>query len=66
MTKERRFYTNVLLDYTCIEIFDSDNILNFFEVDEDIINEKFENLNQSEILYYNFQKGMKFLFHKEK
>jgi hypothetical protein len=47
LTKERRFYTNESLDYTCIEIFDSDGILNFFEIDEDIINEKLENLKQS-------------------
>ena len=66
LTKERRFYTNVLLDYTCNEIFDSDNILNFFEVDEDIINEKFENLNQSEIFILQFPKGDEISFSQGK
>ena len=66
LTKERRFYTNPTLDYTCIEILDSDNILNFFEIDEDIINEKFENLKESEIFILQFPKGDEISFSQGK
>jgi hypothetical protein len=66
LTKERRFYTNESLDYICIEIFDSDGILNFFEIDEDIINEKLENLKQSEIFILQFPKGDEISFSQGK
>jgi len=57
LTKERRFYTNKELDYTCIEIFESDNIDNFFEIDENIINEDYESLKNSEIFILQYPKG---------
>ena len=34
ITKERRFFTNKDLDYTCIEIFETDKILNYFEIND--------------------------------
>ena len=34
ITKNRRIFTNKNLDYTCIEILDSDNINNFFRIDK--------------------------------
>ena len=34
ITKNRRTFTNKNLDYTCIEILDSDNINNFFKIDK--------------------------------
>jgi len=57
LTKERRFYTNKELDYTCIEIFESDNIANFFEIDENIINEDYTALKNSEIFILQYPKG---------
>jgi hypothetical protein len=57
LTKERRFYTNKEMDYTCIEIFESDNIDNFFEIDENIINEDYESLKNSEIFILQYPKG---------
>ena len=32
ITEKRRVFTNTELDYTCIEILDSDNINNFFKI----------------------------------
>ena len=34
ITKNRRKFTNKKLDYTCIEILDTDNIKNFFDIEE--------------------------------
>ena len=38
ITKNRRAFTNPELDYTCIEIFDTDNINKFFSIDKTIFN----------------------------
>ena len=37
--EKRKAYTNKELDYTCIELFKSDNIKNFFKIDPKIIND---------------------------
>ena len=57
LTKDRRVYTNAKLDYTCIEIFDSDNISNFFEIDENIIEENLDSLKNSEIFILQYPLG---------
>ena len=57
LTKDRRAYTNAKLDYTCIEIFDSDNITNFFEIDENIIKEDLNSLKNSEIFILQYPLG---------
>ena len=36
ITSNRFKYTNVKLDYTCIEIFDNEDYNNFFEIDDNI------------------------------
>ena len=36
ITNNRKVFTNEILDYTCIEIFDSDNIKKFFRIDDNI------------------------------
>ena len=36
INKNRKVFTNKDLDYTCIEIFDEDNIKQYFEIDENI------------------------------
>ena len=37
LTSNRKIFTNEKLDYTCIEIFDSDGINNFFKIEQHII-----------------------------
>lgn len=34
ITKNRRKFTNILFDYTCIEIFDEDDIQKFFKIEK--------------------------------
>ena len=46
ITKDRRAYTKEELNYTCIEIFDTDNINNFFSIDKTIFNNKDALLNK--------------------
>ena len=41
ITDKRRVYTNKVLDYTCIELFESDGIKDYFEIDPNI--EKYNN-----------------------
>ena len=38
MIENRRAFTDEKLDYTCIELFESDGILNFFRIDTDLLN----------------------------
>ena len=40
ITENRKIFTNKDLDYTCIEIFDTDKINKFFKFDENILNDK--------------------------
>ena len=40
ITEKRNVFTDKTLDYTCVEIFEEDGINNFFEIDEDVINNK--------------------------
>jgi hypothetical protein len=40
ITPNRKVFTNKELDYTCIEIFDRDEIRNFFRIDEIVFNNK--------------------------
>ena len=37
ITGNRKAFTSKELDYTCIEIFDSDNIKKFFKINENVI-----------------------------
>ena len=61
ITKERMTFTNKELDYTCIEILDSDKIKKFFSVDDAIFNEK-NSLIDKEIFALQYPKG-NFRFH---
>ena len=50
MIEKRDIFTNEILDYTCIEIFEEDGIKNdFFNIDIDVINNK-NSLKGEEIL----------------
>ena len=61
ITKDRRAFTNEELDYTCIEIFDTDNINNFFNIDKTIFNNKDVLLNK-EIFILQYPGGGEFAF----
>ena len=61
ISEKRKTYTNDELDYTCVEIFDEDEINNFFEIDNDIIINKMKLINQEIfILQYNKSKDLVF------
>ena len=57
ITKDRKVYTNEELDYTCIEIFKSDGINHYFNIEP----EKFENNKDIFILQYPNGKDLSFL-----
>jgi len=57
ITKERRVFTNKDLDYSCIEIFENDKILNYFEINDDIMNGNFEKIIKSDIFILQYPKG---------
>ena len=56
ITENRKAFTSKEFDYTCIEIFDSDNIINFFKIDENILNNR-ENLINKEIFILQYPNG---------
>ena len=58
ITEERTVYKNTDLDYTCIELFESDGIVDFFEIEPDKF--KFyikEILTDNDIFILKFPKG---------
>ena len=55
-TENRKAFTNKELDYTCIEIFDTDNINKFFRIDETVINNK-NLLKNKEIFILQYPNG---------
>jgi len=62
ITKNRKVYTNEELDYTCIEIFDKDNINEYFKIDENIIVYSIEKYKNKEIFILQYQEGNEILF----
>jgi len=62
ITKNRKVYTNEELDYTCIEIFDKDNIEDYFKIDENIIDYSIENYINKEIFILQNLKGNELSF----
>ena len=54
ITKNRKTFTNKELDYTCIEIFDTDKIYNFFKIDKEIFDNK-NNLVNKEIFILQYE-----------
>ena len=57
ITKERRIFTNNDLDYSCIEILDNDKVLNYFEINDDIMNGNIEKIINSDIFILQYPKG---------
>ena len=58
---KRRIYTDKELDYTCIEIFNSDNIINFFKIDPLLSKYK-----MSDIFILQYPNGKDLSFQMEK
>jgi len=56
ISKNRRVIARKELDYTCIEIFDTDKINKFFKIDENIINNK-DTLKNKEIFILQYPSG---------
>ena len=61
MTNKRKAFTNEKLDYTCIEIFDEDEIANFFDIDNSVINNK-SSLEDQELFVLQFNETKNLLF----
>ena len=64
ITPNRRVYTNEELDYTCIELFNSDNIYidKYFEIDQNIFKYNKEVLQNSEIFILQYPNGNEISF----
>ena len=56
ITGKRRVYTNKELDYTCIELFESDGIKDFFEIDPKIDKYDNDDLKNNDIFILQFPK----------
>ena len=56
ISNNRKVFTNKELDFTCIEIFDTDNINKFFRIDENIFNNK-NSLKNKEIFTLQYSNG---------
>ena len=56
LSKNRKTFTNKEFNYTCIEIFDSDKINNFFNIDKTIFNDK-NSLKNIEIFILQYAHG---------
>ena len=56
ITENRKVFTNKELDYTCIEIFDTDKINKFFKIDQNIFNNK-DSLKNKEIFILQYPYG---------
>ena len=54
ITPNRRVYTNEELDYTCIELFESDGIINYFKAQPQLYKHKRNNLEKDDIFILQF------------
>ena len=68
ITNERKVFTNKELDYTCIELFKSDNIINYFKIAPKLFKYDKNKLKDNDIFILQFPKLMihYFHFHMEK
>ena len=65
ITEKRRVFTNTELDYTCIEILDSDKINNFFKIEKTIFENK-NSLVNNEIFILQYASGEELSFYPRK
>jgi len=54
---KRKVFTNEELDYTCIELFESDDILDYFKIDSNIFKYDKNNLKDNDIFILQFPNG---------
>ena len=62
INENRRVYTNEELDYTCIEIFDKDNIKEYFKIDENLLEYSIESYKNKNIFILQYPKGNEISF----
>ena len=57
ITENRKVFTNEELDYTCIELFQTDGIVDYFKIDPKIFKFDLNNLNNNDIFILQFPNG---------
>jgi len=57
ITEKRKVFTNKELDYTCIELFKSDGILDYFKIDSNIFKFDKNDLKDNDIFILQFPNG---------
>jgi len=62
ITENRKVYTNEVLDYTIIEIYDKDGIKEYFKIDNQIIDNSIEIYNDKEIFILQYPKDNQLSF----
>jgi len=62
ITKDRKVFTNKELDYTCIEIYEKDNIKEYFKIDNQIIKNSIEIYKDRDIFILQYPKGNEISF----
>ena len=62
MKEGRKVYTNKDLNYTCIEIYDKDDIKDYFKIDNKIIGKNIEIFKDKDIFILQNQKGNELSF----
>ena len=60
--KNRRVYTDKELDYTCIELYKSDGIEDYFKIDKNILNNNNNELKNKDIFILQYPKGNEISF----
>jgi len=57
ITDKRQVFTNKELDYTCIELFKSDGIIDYFKIEPEILKNDKNNLKDNDIFILQFPQG---------
>ena len=57
LTDRRRTFTNIELDYTCIELFESDGIIDYFKIDPKLYKNDKSNFKDNDIFILQFANG---------
>ena len=66
ITDKKQVFTNKKLDYTCIELFKSDGIIDYFKIEPKLFKNDKNNLKDNDIFILQFPNGMIYHFHMEK
>jgi len=62
MTEERKIFTNKEFDYTCIELFISDKIINYFKIDPNLYKNNKNILKDNDIFILQYPNGEELSF----